>query len=74
MGSLTLENTLSHAKLVAAGVIVSHGSSNRSDTTTWTEDHLTFTRVLVRRADTWRLAASHVSESSHRGDPRGSRQ
>ena len=71
--SLTLENTLSHARLVADGVIVSHGSSNRSDTTTWTEDHLTFTRVLVRRGDAWRLAASHVSESSKRGDPRSSR-
>jgi hypothetical protein len=58
---------------VADGVIVSHGSSNRSDTTTWTEDHLTFTRVLVRRGDAWRLAASHVSESSKRGDPRSSR-
>ena len=71
--SLTLENTLSRATLVADGVIVSHGSSNRSDTTTWTEDHLTFTRVLVRRRDAWRLAASHVSEPSKRGDPRSSR-
>jgi uncharacterized protein (TIGR02246 family) len=70
--SLTLANSLSHARLVADGVIVSHGSSNRSDTTTWTEDHLTFTRVLVRRGDAWRLAASHVSESSKRGDPRSS--
>ena len=72
--SLTLENTLSHARLVADGVIVSHGSSNRSDTTTWTADHLTFTRVLVPRRDAWRLAASHVSEPSKRGDPRSSRQ
>ena len=71
--SLTLENTLTHARLVADGVVVSHGSSNRSDTTTWTEDHLTFTRVLVRRRDAWRLAASHVSEPSKRGDPRSSR-
>ena len=71
--SLTLENTLSHARLVADGVIVSHGSSNRSDTTTWTADHLTFTRVLVPRRDAWRLAASHVSEPSKRGDPRSSR-
>ena len=71
--SLTLENTLTHARLVADGVVVSHGSSNRSDTTTWTEDHLTFTRALVRRRDAWRLAASHVSEPSKRGDPRSSR-
>jgi len=71
--SLTLENALTHAKLVTDGVVVSHGSSNRSDTTTWTEDHLTFTRVLVRRRDEWRLAASHVSEPSKRGDPRSSR-
>ena len=71
--SLTLENTLSHARLVAEGVIVSHGTSNRSDTTTWTADHLTFTRVLVRRRDAWRLATSHVSEPSKRGDPRGPR-
>ena len=71
--SMTLENSLSHARLVADGVIVSHGSSNRSDTTTWTADHLTFTRVLVPRRDTWRLAASHVSEPSKRGDPRSSR-
>ena len=71
--SLTLENTLSRATLVADGVIVSHGSSNRSDTTTWTEDHLTFTRVLVRCGDAWRLAARHVSEPSNRGDPRSSR-
>ena len=71
--SMTLENSLSHARLVADGVIVSHGSSNRSDTTTWTADHLTFTRVLVQRRDTWRIAASHVSEPSKRGDPRSSR-
>ena len=71
--SLTLENTMSHARLVVDGVIVSHGSSNRSDTTTWTDDHLAFTRVLVRRRDAWRIAASHVSEASKRGDPRGSR-
>ena len=71
--SMTLENSLSHARLVADGVIVSHGSSNRSDTTTWTADHLTFTRVLVPRRDAWRLAASHVSEPSKRGDPRSSR-
>ena len=71
--SLTLENTLSHARLVTDGVIVSHGTSNRSDTTTWTADHLTFTRVLVRHRDTWRLVASHVSEPSKRGDPRSSR-
>ena len=71
--SLKLENTLSHASFVADGVIVSHGSSNRSDTTTWTADHLTFTRVLVRRGDTWQLAANHVSEPSRRGDPRGAR-
>jgi uncharacterized protein (TIGR02246 family) len=69
--SLTLENAMSHAKLVADGVIVSHGASNRSDTTTWTADHLTFTRVLVRRGDGWRLAANHVSEPSRRADPRG---
>ena len=69
--SLTLENELSHARLVADGVIVSHGMSNRSDTTTWTADHLNFTRVLVRRGDGWRLAANHVSEPSRRGDPRG---
>ena len=68
--SLTLENAMSHARLVADDVIVSHGTSNRSDTTTWTADHLTFTRVLVRRGDMWRLAASHVSEASKRGDPR----
>ena len=30
--------------------------------------------VLVRRDDAWRLAASHVSEPSRRGDPRGSHQ
>lgn len=70
--SLTLENALSHARLVADGVIVSHGTSHRSDTTTWTADHLTFTRVLVRRDDAWRLAANHVSEPSRRADPRGS--
>ena len=70
--SLTLENATSHARLVADGVIVSHGTSNRSDTTTWTADHLTFTRVLVRRGDAWRLAANHVSEPSRRADPRGS--
>ena len=69
--SLTLENATSHARLVADGVIVSHGASNRSDTTTWTSDHLTFTRVLVRRGSAWRLAASHVSEPSRRADPRG---
>ena len=69
--SLTLENALSHARLVAEGVIVSHGTSHRSDTTTWTADHLTFTRVLVRRGDAWRLAANHVSEPSRRADPRG---
>ena len=69
--SLTLENSATHAKLVADGVIVSHGTSNRSDTTTWTADHLTFTRVLVRSGDAWRLAASHVSEPSRRTDPRG---
>jgi uncharacterized protein (TIGR02246 family) len=71
--SLTLENTLTHARVVADGVVVSHGISKRSDTTTWTEDHLTFTRVLVRHRDAWRLAASHVSEPSKRGDPRTSR-
>ena len=69
--SLTLENAPSHARLVADGVIVSHGTSNRSDTTTWTADHLTFTRVLVRRGEGWRLAANHVSEPSRRADPRG---
>ena len=69
--SLTLENAASHARLVADGVIVSHGTSHRSDTTTWTADHLTFTRVLVRRGDAWRLAANHVSEPSRRVDPRG---
>jgi uncharacterized protein (TIGR02246 family) len=68
--SLTLENAATHARLVVDGVIVSHGTSNRSDTTTWTADHLTFTRVLERRDDAWRLAASHVSEPSRRGDPR----
>jgi uncharacterized protein (TIGR02246 family) len=68
--SLTLENEPTHARLVADGVIVSHGKSNRSDTTTWTADHLTFTRVLVREADAWRLAANHVSEPIRRGDPR----
>ena len=69
--SLTLENAPTHARPVADGVIVSHGTSNRSDTTTWTADHLTFTRVLVRREGGWRLAANHVSEPSRRGDPRG---
>jgi uncharacterized protein (TIGR02246 family) len=69
--SLTLENSPTHARLVADGVIVSHGKSHRSDTTTWTADHLTFTRVLVRRGDAWRLAANHVSEPSRRADPRG---
>lgn len=70
--SLRLENAPSHAKLIADGVLVSHGTSDRSDTTTWTADHLTFTRVLVRRGDGWRLAANHVSEPSRRADPRGS--
>ena len=72
--SLMLENAPSHARLVAEGVIVSHGKSHRSDTTTWTADHLTFTRVLVRRGDGWRLAANHVSEPSRRADPRGAQQ
>ena len=72
--SLTLENVATHARLVAEGVIVSHGTSNRSDTTTWTADHLTFTRVLVRRGEGWRLAANHVSEPSRRGDPRATHQ
>ena len=70
--SLTLENAPTHARLVADGEMVTHGTSNRSDTTTWTADHLTFTRVLVWRDGAWRLAASHVSEPSRRGDPRGS--
>ena len=70
--SLTLENAPSHARLVADGVVVIHGTSHRSDTTTGTTDHLTFTRVLVRRGDGWRLAANHVSESSTRADPRES--
>ena len=69
--SLTLENAPTHARLVADGVIVSHGTSDRSDTTTWTADHLKFTRVLVRGDDGWRLAANHVSEPSRRQDPRG---
>lgn len=69
--SLTLENAPTHARLVTDGVIVSHGKSHRSDTTTWTADHLTFTRVLVRQGDAWRLAANHVSEPSRRADPRG---
>ena len=68
--SLTLENAPTHARLVTDGMIVSHGKSNRSDTTTWTADHLTFTRVLVRQGDVWRLATSHVSEPSNRADPR----
>ena len=72
--SLTLENEPTQARLVAEGVIVSHGKSNRSDTTTWTADHLTFTRVLVRQGDAWRLAANHVSEPSRRADPRGAHQ
>ena len=72
--SLTLENAPTHARVVADGVMVTHGTSDRSDTTTWTADHLKFTRVLVRRDDAWRLAASHVSEPSRRGDPRGSHQ
>ena len=70
--SLTLENTLSHASFVADGVIVIASGGGGVPVTTWTADHLTFTRVLVRRGDTWRLAANHVSEPSGRGDPRGS--
>jgi uncharacterized protein (TIGR02246 family) len=70
--ALTLENSTTHAVFVADGVIVSHGRSHRHDGTTGKTDHLTFTRVLVRRGEAWRLAANHVSEPSRRADPRGS--
>jgi len=70
--SLTLRNSPTHARLVADGVVVSHGRSHRREAAIGIEDHLTFTRVLVRRGDGWRLAANHVSEPSRRADPRGS--
>jgi uncharacterized protein (TIGR02246 family) len=69
-GEIALENTPSHAEAITGDVIVSHGTSRRRGASFPADDLLTFTRVLVRRDGTWRLAANHVSEASTRPDPR----
>ena len=69
-GDIALENTPSHFEAITGDVIVSHGISRRRGAYFPAEDRLTFTRVLVRRDGTWRLAANHVSEPSSRPDPR----
>jgi uncharacterized protein (TIGR02246 family) len=65
---VALANRTSHVAQVAEGVLVTHGTSVRSQLAEGRADRLAFTRVLVRRAGGWRLAANHVSEPSARPD------
>ena len=67
-GEVRIENTPSHAAALTADVIVSHGTSLKSNGAG--RERLTYTRVLVRRGGRWLLAATHVSEPSGRADPR----
>jgi uncharacterized protein (TIGR02246 family) len=63
-----LVNRTSHVAQVAEGVLITHGTSVRSHPAEGRDYPLAFTRVLVRRAGEWRLAANHVSEPSVRPD------
>ena len=68
--SVVLVNQTSHVAQVADGVLLTHGTSVRSHPAQGLDFPLAFTRVLVRRAGEWQLAANHVSEPSARPDLR----
>ena len=67
-GEVQIENRPSHAAVLTADIIVSHGTSDKSGGEG--RERLVYTRVLVRDGEQWRLAANHVAAPSKGADPR----